>query len=146
MADANIYDLIVEREETVEQLLEGARRSLLLLVSIALLEEELAKVQPLEKRQAIARVPRERVADGAFIFGPGRFGSSRFGPGDVYEHVRGESSSHVADALAAETARNDGLILVTHDRRLWKRATEAGTSVINFPALVRLLEELLRLP
>jgi predicted nucleic acid-binding protein len=131
LPDANIYDLIIEREGMVEALER--------LVSVAEIDEQLAKA-PRVKRAAIDRVPRRRVPAGVFVFDFARFDDVRLGPGDAYEHVRGAAGLHeVPDAIVAETARNDGLVLVTHDRRLWKRATDVSVAVLNFPAFTRLV-------
>jgi len=90
-------------------------------------------------------VPRDQIGAGVFVVGFGHVDIDRLGPGDAYEQVRGEAGlREVPDAIIAETARNDDLLLVTHDRRLWKRATDVNVAVLNFPAFARLVDALSR--
>jgi len=83
MADANIYDLIVEREGMVDALERLRSPGRLELVSIGEIEEQLARA-PRVKREAINRVPRRRVAAGVFVLGFARLDDARLGSGDAY--------------------------------------------------------------
>jgi hypothetical protein len=128
MPDANIYDLIAATEGLTARLVELRDAHRLELRSIGLIEEQLSRVRSRAKRDAIALVPRNVVTDGVTVFGHSRWGQSRFGEAEPYTSIKGEAggSGTVIDAMLAATSAVDRVPLVTHDRRLWRRATDPG--------------------
>jgi len=129
--DAMIYDKIVALPGMVDALRKLKERGALILYSTHVLEEQISTGKGADARLT---VPREEVGAGALVVGLWRAGVDRLGHAEPFKTVRGEGQRHVADAVIAATAQMDGAILVTHDKRLFAKATVQSIPTINFPA------------
>ena len=141
MPDTNIYDLIVKREGMVDALEHLRSSGRLELISIGEIEDELAKVSAASVRRGTER--RRRARDSRRVrLDFGHLDGEPLGPGDNVRvrPRRSRQRQNSRQAIIAETAHKADLVLVTHDGRLSKRATDVGIPVLNFPAFVRLVE------
>jgi hypothetical protein len=80
-------------------------------------------------------VQRTEVAPSAFVLGLSRIGIDRLGEGTIHTAIT-TAPKHAEDGLIADTAAHEGLILVTEDDRLWKRANALGVPTYRIAELL----------
>jgi hypothetical protein len=72
-------------------------------------------------------------------------GLARFGEPELIDIIRTPQGRHARDALLAATAKFEGAVLVTEDRRLTRRAEKIGMKVWNGWQLIEFIDGLLPL-
>ena len=130
MLDTNIFDRIVATWGLTREIRRLVKSGALTTLTTHIQEDELAKA-PLWKRVRFARVPRVRVATSDFVIGHSRFDQARLGAGERLEEIRG-TAKHTNDGLIAATALAESAALITEERRLTLRASDAGVTVWDF--------------
>jgi predicted nucleic acid-binding protein len=71
------------------------------------------------------------VATYGIVVGVSRLGLARIGEAEEFEEVRNFSPRHSKDALLAITAKREGAVFVTNERRLTNFARRAGIEVLS---------------
>jgi predicted nucleic acid-binding protein len=123
--DTNVFDRIVEADESLERVQRLVAAGLIEIVVTHVQDDELAEIPDEGKRERIARVPRVQEPTSEFIVGYSRIGMARIGTGASLEPLRaGNWNKYTKDALIAATAAWDGVTLVSEERRLRNRVRE----------------------
>ena len=130
--DTNIFNHIVEGKVDVSTLFHGPP---LYATHIQLdeIKETTDKEKQSQLKKLFSELPQDSLPTASFVLDVSRLGQARLSSGELYEKLRGRleklgrrKRSNIKDALIAETAIKAGLVLVTHDRHLFKAATEFG--------------------
>jgi predicted nucleic acid-binding protein len=123
MLDSNVFDRVVEHESDRRAIISLVKAGDVRLFTTYVQEGELfelAERSP-EKYWRIASVPRRELPASVFVLDHTPLGAGRLGSGVVYGSIR-HKTSHIDDAVIADTAAGEGLTLVTDDARLLRRA------------------------
>jgi rRNA-processing protein FCF1 len=138
MLDSNAFDEPAKRESDRQLTVRVARSKQIQLFTTYAQEDELdelASRKP-EKYWRIASIPRDIILSSVFVLDHTPLGSGRLGGGKTYEAVR-RGPRHVDDAVIADTAHAEGMVLVTSEKRLRNRATALGLTVWHPADLLR---------
>jgi hypothetical protein len=155
LLDSNVYDDLIGAPPVVDALVElRRRRTIEPLIETHVQRDELARKPELlaardalpailfmHTRAAAAVWGASRWGEGhwtvtptsEFVLGVSRLDEARLGNGQVLEAIRGdtrrENLNHARDALLMDTARAEGAVFVTNERRLLNRGTQLGLDV-----------------
>lgn len=135
MLDSNAFDELVELEADRRVVIRLARAGRIELFTTYSQEAELwrlAERKP-EKYWRVASIPRRLVPSSVFVLDHTPLGSGRLGDGATYDAIR-HGTNHVDDAVIADTAESEGMILVTNERRLRNRAVALTSLTVMRPA------------
>lgn len=145
LLDGNAVDPIAELPDAVEAVTAAIDRGDLQLLIPEMAFEEVGKASGSRRELLLnAAAVAEQVRDGAYSVGRGQIGVHRVA-GDAeasyYQRVRGasEMDNHAADALITLTAHIEGAVLVTFDKRLFKRAGNDQRPAMNAFAMLALI-------
>jgi predicted nucleic acid-binding protein len=139
LVDTMIFDRIVATRRLTRKIRRLARSGRLLVLTTHVQEDELAGVASRFKRARLARIPRDLVPTSHFVIGHSRFDLARIGDDPSFEQIRG-TGAHTKDGLIGATALAESAVLVTEDRRLGRRASDAGVEVWTFAQFVEWVE------
>lgn len=131
MLDTMIFDRIVATRGLTRRIRRLVKAGALTILTTHIQEDELAAVPSWWKRARIARVPSVRVPTSEFVWDVSRFDEARLGTGEPLEQIRG-TKTHTKDGLIGATAFAESAVLVTEERRLTRRASDAGVTVWDF--------------
>lgn len=125
-----VFDRVVATWSLARKIRRLTNAGALTILTTHVQEDQLAGA-PWWKRVRTARIPRVGVPTSNFVIGHSRIGRARLGAGEPFEQIRG-TTTHTKDGLIGATAFRESAILVTEDRRLQRRASEAGVEVWTF--------------
>ena len=128
--DTNVYNRVGATWGLTRRIRRLTNAGTLTILTTHVQEDQLAGA-PWWKRVRIARIPRVDVPTSDFVIGHSRLGRARLGTGEPFEQIRG-TTTHTEDGLIGATAFAEDAVLVTEDRRLQSRASEAGVEVWTF--------------
>lgn len=109
MLDTMVFDAIVADDVTLEAYRQAVRERRIVPFTTPVQEAQLA-LAPDHKRSRFKRVPREVVPSSV--------------AGGRTDGSLPTKAGHIADAIIGDTARVQGMVLVTDDRRLRERLAE----------------------
>lgn len=135
LLDNCVVNNLVESEEVfaiLSELVELGNCKVFVCYSVI---EEFSKIPDSEKRaKALMRLFSllpQTVYDSAGVVGYSRVGTCFPSDGEIYEQILKESRNNVRDAIIAETAVRDGMVLVTSDNDLYKLMKSHGYNVVK---------------
>ena len=129
--DTMIFDRIVATWGLTRRIRWLVEAGVLTILTTHIQEDELAEIPSWWKRARIARIPRVRVPTSELVWDISRFDHARIGTGEPLEQIRG-TKRHTKDGLIGATALFESAVLVTEERRLTRRASDAGVTVWDF--------------
>ncbi len=94
-------------------------------------------------------IPQNAIPTESAVFDFSRFDMAKFGDGIVYPHVLNELNkrkpldheNNIKDALIAETATKNGILLVTDDKALREVVLKMGSLAIDFSAYEQIIRQ-----
>ena len=94
-------------------------------------------------------IPQNAIPTESAVFDFSRFDMAKFGDGLVYPHVLNELNkrkpmereNNIKDALIAETATKNGILLVTEDKALREVVLKMGGLAIDFSAYEQIIRQ-----
>lgn len=135
MFDSNVFDDLIDGKLDISGLPTGIRIFITHIQS-----DELNRCPESERRQklqgAVVEVSEAELPTESFVLGVSRLNSARLSDGGLFEELRGSSLKNTNDALIAETAIKEGLILVTNDKELMGRVRAAKNECISSNDLI----------
>lgn len=147
MLDTMIYDLIINTAGLIDRLnlLSDCGKVVILCTHIQ--NDQLTKIPDERKRAEVSKITRIQVTTAGAVFGISKFGCATFGDGSQtgisIDQICSPSKSHTEDALIATTASRDADVLVTEDKRLFKRFKVAtpGCKVWPFKKFLQFIQD-----
>lgn len=103
--------------------------------------EELANISDNEKEKRIklfisfAKMEMKFISDSVFILDHSRLDCACLGNGVVYNQVLNKNKSNIKDAIIADTAVTRDCILLTEDKKLYKKMKSLNYKVITLEEL-----------
>ncbi len=134
LLDTNAYDVVVDTPGALVACRDLVTLGRLRVPSIHYIEEELAAVRDETRRELLQSVPREVVPAIGFVLGRAQLGQARLGTDEMHERL--EPGRHFEDSMVGIVATEDGVQLVTADRRLANRVQTRGAEVSHPTQLV----------
>lgn len=94
-------------------------------------------------------IPQSAIPTESVVIDFSRWGMTKFGDGLVYSHVLNELNkrnplkreNNIKDALIAETATKNGILLVTDDKALLEIVLKMGGLATDFSAYERIIRQ-----
>ena len=138
MFDTNIFGKILKMK-TPEALLNGGRQYF-----VTHIQQDELEGTPKRLRDQLLSVfqiiPQQPIPTETAIFDVSRFGMAKFGDGDLYTTILQqldrakpmEHSNNIKDAIIAETAIKNQIVLVTNDKTLANTVQKLGGQVMSF--------------
>jgi predicted nucleic acid-binding protein len=140
--DSNAVDPIIDRPGAIGLVREAVESGSLVMYVTHVQQTEVAKTPDLQRRRLLEEVLdlAKQQPVGVLVLDAGRFGD-RFGVDDgSYERItRDNPDKHAHDAMIALTARMDGCVLVTADRKLRITASAENIAVLPPDDFLRML-------
>nr|WP_321409315.1 type II toxin-antitoxin system VapC family toxin [uncultured Carboxylicivirga sp.] len=134
MLDSNIFDDLVKREITTESF------GNVQLNVTHIQRDELEKCKDESwKQELISKlnvIDPDLMPTESLVLGYSRVGLAKLGDSGLFEKLRVGKLKNTNDALIAETAMKNDLLLVTNDKRLKKRVKRLGGKCINLDDLL----------
>lgn len=125
MLDTQIYDLIVDTPGMAKRLNRLSREGKVTVLCTHIQEDELANIADKQKRAAIVKIIKKKVATSGAVYGVSKYGQATYvhgsSDGVSIGDIRSPSGKHTKDALIATAAAQNADVLVTEDRRLANR-------------------------
>jgi len=129
LLDSNVYDRLVETPERQRMAIEAHDLGRIELLITHVQVDEL--MQDAGKRGRTLAIPATITETYGFVLDVSRLGLARFGEPEELDRIDSAGRKHRKDALLAVTARHEGAVLVTDDRRLQNFASRDGIEVWN---------------
>jgi len=123
--DCNIYDLLAEDEDCLENLTFLIQKEDWKVLAPATLIDELS-ASPFKGIPSWISV--EEDLDSVFVLGYTKFGSGRLGNGEIFVSHKGKSSK-VKDAVIVDFAVKEADIFVSEDKRARKRLLDMNVDI-----------------
>lgn len=132
MLDTQIYDLIIAVPGFIEQINRLTSNGEVEILCTHIQNDELFNIQDAHKRAEVARIKRRQVTTAGAVYGISKYGMATYGNGSSsgisLNQIRSSSKQHTKDALIATTASRDADVLVTEDKRFFKKFNLISTS------------------
>lgn len=136
MLDSNVFDEVVDGRLDLSAFRQGPT-----IYITHVQRDELSRCPDPERRglldRAFSDISPKALQTASFVLGASRLGEARLGDAGHFHRLRGTSARHTEDALIAETAIKERVVLVTRDHRLQARARGVGGDAISPDDLVR---------
>lgn len=146
LCDAHVADAILDAPGAFGRVKSLTSEGVIELLMLPSMRDEVGRTPDEETRLRLLQVPFTTHGAAVFVLGESRLDvGDRLGSeevGEQFEALRGGNSAHTQDAMMASTAIQDGLILVSNDKKARNRARTAGASVMTTSELLAELEEL----
>ena len=138
--DSNAVDALLDQPDLSDRVAAAVDAGVLRLLYTHVTVDELAQV-PDDARRAdllsLLTAYAFAVPTGDFALGASRLGMARIsGEDSPIDALRSSAGRHTLDALVAGTARQEGALLVTYERRLTNRARAAGITAVTWDVLL----------
>jgi len=135
MFDTNVFDDLIDGRLNIAVLPKGTK-----IYATHIQMDEIARCSDQERRTRLQEVLTDSVHSqlptASFVIGVSRLDQARLGDGNTFQNLRGSAARNTHDALIAETAIKEGLVLVTNDKDLRERARKAGGESIGMDDLL----------
>lgn len=135
LLDSNAHDRLVETPERQRLAIEAHETGLIELLLTHVQVDEL--MDDAEKRGRTLAIPATITETYGLVLGISRLGLARLGEPNEIDAIDSPGRNHRKDALLAVTARHEGAVLVTDDRRLRNFASREGIEVWNAERFIR---------
>ncbi|MFY9270501.1 MAG: hypothetical protein WAO55_12235 [Candidatus Manganitrophaceae bacterium] len=130
MFDSNIYDEITIVPALVARIEQLTQAGKLRILTTHVQEDEINQIKDDMKKNAFMGLSTTRIPTSGFILDVSRFDEACLDGGPAMEDIQGSTKSHSEDALIGNTATRQADILVTNDKRLYKKTKELSTACI----------------
>ncbi len=132
--DSNIFDDLVSGKLDIDCIVKYKSGSNVDFFITHIQVDEINECSDKDKRAKLFLLMSEIrpivIPTSSFVLDRSRLGYARLGDRVILEELRRRNIKHTEDALIGETAIKDNLTLITNDRTLHKRVSDAGGRVI----------------
>jgi len=128
MFDSNIYDEITIVPALVARIEQLTRAGKLCILTTHVQEDEINQIKNDVKKNAFMGLRTTRILTSGFILDVSKLDAACLDGGPAIEVIQGPTKSHSKDALIGNTAMRTADILVTNDKRLYKKTKELSTA------------------
>lgn len=129
LLDTNAYDPILADAGLCQAVIGACHAGAIELLMTHVQRDELAEMPDSDKRDRALTLPFVMVVTYGMVLGVSRLGLARLGEPEEFEEIRNFSPRHSKDALLAITAKREGAVFVTNERRLSNFARRAAIEV-----------------
>ncbi|HEY3843146.1 MAG TPA: type II toxin-antitoxin system VapC family toxin [Acidimicrobiales bacterium] len=130
MVDGNIADALIADPEAEQAVVRACEVGHLVLFTTHVQLDEMGRA-PVDKRDRLLGLPWTKMPTSDFVLDVSKLGEARLGDGVTVEAIRGQPGKRTNDALIGATADLEGVVLVTNDVDLTKRARRNHIRVID---------------
>ena len=143
MLDTNIFNDILNKNIRLSSIRENIK---CFVTHIQL--DEIKQTQNEERKKKLLeifnKVTDKKIPTDTFVLGVSRLGQAKLSNGKLYKSILDKlnkknknKKNNDKDVLIAETAKNNGFALITHDMDLFKVATKFGVVIVNLYYIIK---------